>query len=304
MSIVPSLGHMLVAKRTPPCSSPGVWPCWSSKSGGCTETRRDLPSARASLAALRTAARAQPPPIHPSEIVPSGRITAFAPAFAAVAATVRTTVASANGSPAALRADMMPRMSEARSMTSYPREIRFEGRQAFEIVRGREQIDIRQCRLHAARLRAVVAPANQGIEPDDAPAAATQTAHFLAEHFRGAGIVTVGNNHHRSARIYHAFRVPTVKRGETFPDLGAAANPLCHQRQLVHCARDIAVTQRRGHVGKSGVEDESFGFTKRVDDTVQKPDEKRRVKAHGAGSIEQKDEPQRLDLATSPREIH
>jgi hypothetical protein len=46
-------------------------------------------------------------------MVPSGKITAFAPALAAVAATVRTTVASAKGSPAALRAEMMRRMSEA-----------------------------------------------------------------------------------------------------------------------------------------------------------------------------------------------
>ena len=47
-------------------------------------------------AALTTAARAQPPPIQPSSIEPSGPIKAFAPAFAAVTETVRTTVASAN----------------------------------------------------------------------------------------------------------------------------------------------------------------------------------------------------------------
>src|SRR5262245_2893408 len=294
---------MLLAKRTPPCSSPAARPCWSSRSGGCTETRRDLPSARASLAALRPAARAQPPPNQPSEIVPSGRITAFAPAFAAVAATVRTTVASATGSPAALRAEMMPRMSDARS-TSYPREIRFERRQAFKIVRGREQVDIGQRRLHAARLRAVVAPADQGIEPGDAPTAATQAAHFLAQHFGRAGIVTVGDDHHRSPRIDHAFRVPAIERGEAFSDLRASANALCHQRQFIHCARDIAVAQRRGYVGKSRVEDESLRFTKRIDDAVQKPDKKRSVETHGAGSVEQKDEPKRLDLATAPREDH
>ena len=99
--MVPWLGHMFFTKRTPARSSPAATPCSCSTSGGCTETRRGLPSAIASRAALSTAARAQPPPIQPSEIVPSGRITAFAPAFAAVAATVRTTVASANGSPVA-----------------------------------------------------------------------------------------------------------------------------------------------------------------------------------------------------------
>jgi hypothetical protein len=82
--------------------------------GGCTETSRDLPSASASRAAFSTAARAQPPPIQPSEMVPSGRITALAPALAAVAATVRTTVASANGTPAGFRVEIISRISSAR----------------------------------------------------------------------------------------------------------------------------------------------------------------------------------------------
>ena len=77
------------------------------------ETRRTRPSASASLAAFSTAERAQPPPIQPSEIVPSGRTTAFAPALAAVIDTVRTTVASAKGSPLAFFAVTMSRMSAA-----------------------------------------------------------------------------------------------------------------------------------------------------------------------------------------------
>jgi hypothetical protein len=73
-----------------------------------------LPSASASFAALSTAARAQPPPIQPCEMVPSERITALAPALAAVAATVRTTVASTKDSPAVLRDAIVSRMSSAR----------------------------------------------------------------------------------------------------------------------------------------------------------------------------------------------
>src|SRR5208283_3406683 len=66
---------------------------------GCTLTRRGSPSLITSRATRRTAPRAQPPPIQPAEIVPSGRMMALAPAFAAVTATVRTTVAMAKGSP-------------------------------------------------------------------------------------------------------------------------------------------------------------------------------------------------------------
>src|ERR1700732_4162365 len=111
-------------------------------------------------------------------MLPSGRITALAPALAAVAATVRTTVAIANGSPAALRAWMMRRMSAAESISD-PRQIGFERRQAFEIMGGREQIDVGQRCLHAARLRAIVAPADQRIEPDDAAAAPAQGPHLF-----------------------------------------------------------------------------------------------------------------------------
>jgi hypothetical protein len=62
---------------------------------------RGSPSASASRAALSTAPRAQPPPIHPAAMLPSERITALAPALAAVTETVRTTVARTKASSAA-----------------------------------------------------------------------------------------------------------------------------------------------------------------------------------------------------------
>src|SRR5262245_40440459 len=113
-------------------------------------------------------------------------MTALAPALAAVAATVRTTVASANGSPLALRVEMTSRMSVASSMASDPGQIGLERRETFEIVRRREQVDVGQGSLHAARLRAVIAPADQGIEPDDAAAGAAHGPHRLAEPFSRA----------------------------------------------------------------------------------------------------------------------
>src|SRR5215813_9297177 len=249
MSMVPWLGHMFLAKRTPPCSSPDSWPCWSNRSAGCTETSRDWRSASASLAALMTAARAQPPPIQPSETVPSGRITALAPALAAVAATVRTTVASANGSPLAFMVEMRSRMSVASSMASDPRQMRFERREAFEIVGGSEQVDIGQRGLHPARPWAVIPPADQRIEPDDAPAAPAQAPHLLGEPLRLAGVVAIGHDHDRGARIDHAARVPAVEGREALADAGAAADPLRHQRELVHRTGDVAVAQGRGDVG-------------------------------------------------------
>src|SRR4029077_11706610 len=56
---------------------------------------RRLQHRSAGAAAPATPApRPPPPPIHPATIVPSGRMIALAPAFAAVTDTVRTTVAS------------------------------------------------------------------------------------------------------------------------------------------------------------------------------------------------------------------
>src|SRR6202045_2191760 len=223
MSMVPWLGHMFLAKRTPPCSSPALWPWPSSTSSGATDTSRDLPSASASFAAFSTAARAQPPPIQPCEMVPSGRITALAPALAAVAATVRTTVASTNDSPDVLRDAMLSRISSARFMSDL-RQIGLKRRETFEIVRRREQVDIGQRRLHAARLRRVIAPADQRIEPDDFSAAPPQSAHLFAELARLASVVAVGDDHQRGARINDAAGVPAIEDGKAFADPRAAAD--------------------------------------------------------------------------------
>src|SRR5262249_18088797 len=129
-----------------------------------------------------------------------------------------------------LRTEMMPRTSEARSIKSYSREIRLERCKAFEIVGRREQIDVWECRPHATRLRAVVVPAEHRIKPDDAPAAATQTPHFLTQLLGRAGVVTIGDDHHRRPRIEYASRVPPIESSKALSDLCAAADTLCHQR--------------------------------------------------------------------------
>src|ERR1700684_1138552 len=293
---------MFLAKRTPPASSPALWPWPSSTSSGATETSRDLLSASASFAAFSTAARAQPPPIQPCEMVPSGRITALAPALAAVAATVRTTVASTNDSPDVLRDAMVSRMSSARFMSNL-RQIRLERGETFQIVRRREQIDIGQRRLHAARLRGVIAPADQRIEPDDFSTAPPQPAHLLAELARLAGVVAVGDDHQRGARIDDAPRMPAIKGGEALADPRAAADALRHQRQLLDGTRHVTSAQRRRDVGEAGVKDEGFGFAERIDDAVQEADEERGVEAHRARRIEQHHKPQRFYLAPAPGEF-
>src|SRR5262249_47984743 len=111
---------------------------------GGTDIRRGRPSLKAARAALTTAASAQPPPIQPAVTEPSRRIRALAPALAAVTATVRTTVASANGSPAAFIAFTASRTSIGCCLEGgghrrrHARRIGVEGGQRLEIVRRRE----------------------------------------------------------------------------------------------------------------------------------------------------------------------
>src|SRR5262249_43251683 len=249
-------------------------------------------------------ARAQPPPIQPSEIVPSGKITALAPALAAVAATVRTTVANTNGFPAALRDEMMPRMSVAFFIESHSCKIGFQCRQALEIVRGCKEVDVWQRRLHSSRLWRVVPPANQRIEPSNLSAASSQAPHLPSKLFGRAGIVAVRDDHHSRARIDHTARMPTIESREALTDAGAPADALCHHRKLVHRTCDVAIAQRWRHMRKPGVEDECLRFTAGVHHAMHEAQEEPGIKVHRARGVEQNDETQRLDLAAPPSEVH
>src|SRR4051812_46642969 len=173
MSMVPLLGHMLAAKRTPSFVSPALTPSSASRSSGCTETMRGSPSASASRAAFNTAPRAQPPPIQPATMVPSGRMIALAPALAAVTDTVRTTVARTNVSSAALSRATSSITSTWALIRMFLelRQIRLELEQAAQRIGGRIEIDMRQGGLDAGGLGRIAPPRHHRIEPDDAAAA-------------------------------------------------------------------------------------------------------------------------------------
>src|SRR5262245_65469356 len=93
MSMLPWLGHRLLANSTPARDCPLTTPRSARASVGCTDIRRGRPSLKAARAALTTAASAQPPPIQPAVTEPSRRIRALAAALAAVKAAVRDQVA-------------------------------------------------------------------------------------------------------------------------------------------------------------------------------------------------------------------
>src|SRR5262249_60530566 len=91
---------------------------------------------------------------------------------------------------------MMPKISVAFFIKSQPCKIGFKCRQAFEIVRGRKEVDVRQRRLHSARLRRIVPPAEQRIEPDNLSAAPSQAPRIPSKLFELAGVVSVTHDQH------------------------------------------------------------------------------------------------------------
>ena len=170
-SMVPWLGHMFRANSMPPCLGRPRHQAPAARRPAAPRPGAAGRRSSAARAASRTAARAQPPPIQPADMVPSLRIRALAPALAAVSATVRTTVATAKGSPDAFSALSRPARRPACSWSRGPleaRQIGLERRQRPQVVRRGEQIDERQGRLHAPRARLVAVPADHRVEPHDA----------------------------------------------------------------------------------------------------------------------------------------
>src|SRR5258707_574014 len=91
-----------------------------------------------------------------------------------------------------------------------PRKIGLERGEAVEIVGRSEQVDIRERRLHAARDRRVVAPAEERVEPDDAAAAQAEAPHLGAERSRLAGGGAVRDAGQGGARVGDAACGPTI----------------------------------------------------------------------------------------------
>src|SRR5271170_5012814 len=255
-----------------------------SASFGAIDTSRDWPSMRHWRAALTTAARAQPPPIQPSSIEPSGPIKALAPAFAAVTETVRTTVASANAWPRAWR-----RAACSSTPISDSRQIRLERREALETMRGGKQIKVGQRRLHAARAWLESIAAGQRVEPNDAFAAPPQFAHRRRKQFRRSGVVAVRQDHHAGAGMDDAPRVDAIERRQALADLCTAPDAGRHQRKPVESARRIALSERGGNMRKPGMKQEGLGFAKDLSDGVQEAGEERDIGFHRARCVEQGD---------------
>src|SRR5262245_18003281 len=266
--------------------------------------RRTLPSSSACAAALRAAPTAQPPPIQPIT-VPSARITALAPALAAVASSVRTTVATAKGWRSPRMRVMQSAMSSVSSMRillpSQPGQRVLERGEAGEIVRRSEEIDMRQGRGHAGGDRGVVAPAQHRVEPDNTARAPADLGELASERRRIARVLAVADDDYHGMAVQRATRVATVEFGQAGADARAAFPAGGDQREPVDRPGCVALAQGLGDMDQPGMEDEGVGAGEPVDNAADEAHEEGAVLAHRAADVEHDDEAERR-LAPAPRD--
>src|SRR6185437_2463570 len=275
-------------------------------SSGRTRMRRARPSTSAFAAAFLTAPKVQPPPTQPIT-VPSARSTALAPLRAAVAPSLRTTVATAKGCSSPFMRAMQSMTSSISLLICRSLEVRkcgLERREAVEIMCRGEEIDIGQCRGHAARRRRIALPAQQRIEPDDAPRPALQLAHLSGQIRRLSRVVAVAHDDDHRARIEHACRMMAIEGGDALADARAARPTGRDQRHAVERAGEIALAQCRAHMDEPGVEDEGLGLAELVEHAAHEAQEEAAVEAHRAADIDKQHEAQWLFAPGAEGEAH
>src|SRR5213083_2088559 len=161
--------------------------------------RRASPSAMAATASRITTGAAQLPPIHPVSL-PSGVMIAFAPGFADVGRSARTTVAVAKGSRRASswrRARRRLRSRRTRSphrpaAADVAEELR-DPREAVERVRREVVVGMTAERAGAARIGRVIAGTRERVEPDEAVRRTLQARRLLLKPSRIAALPPVGD---------------------------------------------------------------------------------------------------------------
>ena len=154
---------------------------------------------------------------------------------------------------------------------------------------------MRQHRLDAARARLKSLEAQQRIEPDQPPAGAMQPVDLERQRVVGVALEPVGDQQHDRALGEHAARPQLVEGVQRRRD-PRAARPVGHARRAggKRIVR-IALAQRARDVGQPGAEQETCCTRFRASvSACRKCRNSRRVLAHRAGNVEQRDDRRRL----------
>lgn len=100
-------------------------------------------------------------------------------------------------------------------------QMRFKGAETCQIMRGREHVDERHRRLHAACNRLISRTAEQGIQPNQPAGVLLQLRERVRELFRLACVPAVAQNYHDRLLI-DAAKPLRIERRETCADARAA----------------------------------------------------------------------------------
>src|SRR5262245_39629961 len=237
-----------------PCSGPRTLPCWRSSSIRRASARalglRRIMALSAGPRWSYAAIRARYASTSPTEVV---RPEAMAPWRSVIDASYtsngradRVPCASATDGRAPNAAHDTTRTQVVRFITFIlvfsEAEVRGQSLQTRQIVRGREHVQVWQCRLHAPGERLVRRTSEQWVEPDDSANPAAQIAQRRPQDGGIARVPAVAQDDERSAPIEES-RPPDADRLDALADLRPARpSTLGNRLQRSQCV-PIAVTR-------------------------------------------------------------
>src|SRR5690242_20648787 len=159
-----------------------------------------------------------------------------------------------------------------------------EGAEGRQIVRGREDVEVPQRRLHPTSERLVGRAAKQRVEPDDAARTVSQGVELVRELFRATRVPSIAQNHHDGAAIDQS-RPTGVECGEALAD-ARTSRPTLHPGREPYERGTIAVAREiRRHAAERRTEHECLYAGERVLQRVEKLKKDTTINVHGSRHV-------------------
>src|ERR1051325_801782 len=174
--------------------------------------------------------------------------------------------------------------------------------QAGQVVHGEEVVDVWQRGHDAARERLVIRGAEEGVEPDEAAAAALEARDLAAQHGRVAAVPAVADDERQCAMAEDAAGPGEVEGAQRVAD-PRAAGPVGHGvRHLTQRAVEVALAELARDARQARGEDERLHLLlQRAGQAVGEEQQQPRVALHRAAHVGDDDERPRLRLRLALR---
>ena len=180
--------------------------------------------------------------------------------------------------------------------------MRFERAQAREVVSGREHMDERQRRLHAACQRLIRGTTEKRIQPDYPACSLPQRRERSRELFWFTSVPSVAKNDHNGTPV-DASQPLNIKRCETRSDARATRPALYVLSQTIECALVRLVLQLAGYPRQRSGKNKRFDFRETVLKSINKLQQQTAVHVHRSRNITDHEELRPLRTASPESEI-